>query len=116
MSNPGNRVEKAMALGEFVESLEGKVVRISQLISWRPGSDFERHSSILVRLSFRVEKASWAISGGHFTLRDDGDTVYSFGTTMLQDFEINGDTATITELYGTGAERRSIVQVVAGAA
>ena len=56
------------------------------------------------------------MSGGHFTLRDDGDTVYSFGTAMLQQFELNGDTATITELYGTGAERRSIVQVVASAA
>jgi hypothetical protein len=117
MNHPGNRVKQAIALGEFLESLEGRTVRISQLLSWRPGSDFERHSAVHVHLSFRVEKVTWAMSGGHFSLwADDGDTSYGIGTKMLRDFVRSEDTATITELYGTGAERRTVIRLAVAAA
>ncbi|WP_282273219.1 hypothetical protein [Stenotrophomonas sp. PS02298] len=117
MSHPSNRVKQAIGLGEFLESLEGKTVQVSQLLSWRPGSDFERHSTVHIRLSFRVKSVTWAMSGGHFTLwADDDITSYGIGTTMLEEFTLTGDTAAVTELYGTGAERRSVIEVAAGAA
>ncbi len=112
MTSPATRQKDTIALGEFIETLNGKLVRVSQAISWRPGTDFERHSTVHVRFSFRVKSTTWAMSGGHFMLYGEDDSLYSVGTTKLQHLELTDSRATITELYDSGAERQSIIEVV----
>lgn len=112
MTSPATRQKDAIALGEFIETLNGKLLRVSQAISWRPGSDFERHSTVHARFSFRVKSTTWAMSGGHYMLYGEDDSLYSVGTTNLQHLELTENRATITELYDGGAERRSILEVI----
>lgn len=108
-----NQVKNAIALGEFVESLEGETVKVSEVISWRPGTDFERHSSVHTQFSFQVERTMWAMSGGHYMLFGGNDTSYGIGTSKLFSVEISADEAVIIERYGDQAERQSSVRIVA---
>jgi len=45
-------------------------------------------------------------------LYGEDDSLYSVGTTKLQHLELTDSRATITELYDSGAERQSIIEVV----
>lgn len=107
------QTKNAIALGEFIESLNGKTVQISQAISWRPGTDFERHSSVHVRFSFRVEKSMWTMSGGHYILFGESDISYGIGTSKLFGVEISANDAVVIERYGDEAERQSTIKVLA---
>lgn len=107
------QAKNAILLGEFIESLNGKFVQISQAISWRPGTDFERHSTVHVRFSFRVEKTMWAMSGGHYTLFGDNDITYGIGTSKLRSVCFSANEAIVIEQYGNEAERRSTILVLA---
>jgi predicted heme/steroid binding protein len=108
-----NQTKNAIALGEFIELLTGKIVQISQAISWRPGTDFERHSSVHARFSFRVKKSMWAMSGGHYTLFGGNDISYGIGTSKLFSVEISADEAVVVERYGDEAERQSAIKILA---
>lgn len=108
-----NQVKNAIALGEFIESLVGKTVQISQAISWRPGTNFERHSTVRTRFSFQVERIMWAMSGGHYMLFGVNDISYGIGTSKLFSVEISANEAVILERYGDQAERQSSVRIIA---
>lgn len=109
---PDTAAKRAIALGEFIETLKGKRVRVIQLISWRPGSGFERHSTVRSDLSFLVTDTMWVMSGGHYVLYGEKEFQYSIGTTMLRGLQVVGNKVEATEIYGDGAERRSTVEVV----
>jgi hypothetical protein len=109
---PDSATKQAIALGEFVETLKGKRIRAIELISWRVGSDFERHSTVRSQSTFLVTGTMWAMSGGHYILHGENDVQYSIGTTKLHTLEIAGGQATATEVYGNEAERRTILQVL----
>jgi hypothetical protein len=108
-----NQVENAIALGEFIESLNGKTIQISQAISWRPGTGFKRHSSVHAEFSFRVEKSMWTLSGGHYMLFGGNDVSYGIGTSKLFSIELSANEAVIIERYGDEAERQSRIHVLA---
>lgn len=108
-----NQVRNAIAIGEFVESLAGKMVRIAEAISWRPGTDFERHSTVHNQFSFSVDNTMWTMSGGHFVLMGGSDTSYSIGTRKLFSVDISAGEAVIIERYGEQAERRSHIRILA---
>lgn len=107
---PNNAGKQAIALGEFIETLKGRRVRATELLSWRVGSGFERHSTIRSQFSFLVTGAMWAMSGGHYILHGE-NVQYSIGTTKLQELEIVGRQAIATEVFGSEAERRTILEV-----
>jgi hypothetical protein len=110
---PSIQAENAIALGEFIESLKGKTVQVSQAISWRPGTDFERHSTVWSQLTIQVEKTLWAMSGGHYMLFGTHKMSYGIGTSKLFCVQISADEAVVVERYGDEAERRSSIKVVA---
>ncbi|MTW11094.1 hypothetical protein GM658_10815 [Pseudoduganella eburnea] len=105
--------ESAIALGDFVESLNGKSVQISQAISWRPGTGFEHHSTVHSRFIFQVELTLWSMSGGHYMLFGAHEISYGIGTNKLFSVQISPDEAIVIERYGDEAERRSSIKVVA---
>lgn len=107
------QAKNAIALGEFVESLKGKTVQISQAISWRPGTDFERHSTVCSQFSFQVETTLWSMSGGHYVLFGAHEISYGIGTSKLLSVQIFPEEAIAIERYGDEAERRSSVKVLA---
>lgn len=114
MTSPADRQNDAIALGEFIATLEGKHVKVSQAISWRPGTDFERHSTVHMQFVTLVERTSWAMSGGHFMLYGKDGSSYAVGTTKLEKVQITGGRARILELYGNEAERLSTLEVIDG--
>jgi len=103
---------KAIALGEWVERLQGNLVRVTEAISWRPGTDFERHSSALVSFDFVVSKTMWQMSGGHYVLYGPNETCFMIGTTKLVEADLTPQKASIIERFGNDAERRSVVQIL----
>jgi hypothetical protein len=109
---PDNAAKQAIALGEFIETLKGKRIRAIELISWRVGCGFERHSTVRSQCTFLVASTMWAMSGGHYILYGENDVQYSIGTTKLHTLEIVGGQATATEIYGNEAERRTILEVL----
>ncbi|WNH49198.1 hypothetical protein PDM28_02375 [Stenotrophomonas aracearum] len=114
MTDPASRLRQEIALGEFLASLEGKLVRVTQTLSSRSGADVAKRSATQVRFRFRVKTSFLAMTGGrHFTLYgDDGDTAYAFNPAFLSDFAHSGDGATITESYGSDAERGTTLEVL----
>jgi len=114
MTTPADRRNDAIALGEFIATLKGKPVRVSQAISWRSGTDFERHSTVHARFVMLVARTSWAMSGGHYMLYGKDGSFYAVGTTKLKEVQITDGRARILELYGNEAERLSTVEVIEG--
>jgi hypothetical protein len=92
--------------------LRGKHVHVTQLLSWRPGTGFERHSTVRSEFSLYVAQTMWQMSGGHYVIYGQREFQYSIGTSKLHTIEIETNQLIATELFGTEAERRSTVTIL----
>lgn len=101
---------RAIALGEFVQSLDGSHIQVVESISWRLGAGFERHSTIQNRFEFVVQSTMWTMSGGHYVLYGPGDTMLMLGTTKLAEFTVEDGVGTALEIFGSEAERMTVIR------
>lgn len=51
------------------------------------------------------------MSGGHFMLNGENEELFTIGTMKLDRAEIAADKATVIEVYGECAERKSVIEV-----
>lgn len=103
---------RSIALGEALERFAGKIVVISEEISCRVGTGFERHSTTRSALSFEVRRVGWLMSGGHFVINGaDGVSEYQIGTKCLIDVLVADNRVSCVERYGEEAERRSTLSL-----
>lgn len=111
--NATERIAAVTELGSRLEALRGKKLNIVELVSWRPGSGFERHSTVKVEFSFMVEDVAWQMSGGHFTLRGRHEECFMVGTTCMSFCSFEAASIVVEERYGDGAERRCTINSAA---
>lgn len=109
--NKIERVEALSKLGAHLENLKGMKLEVVELLSWRPGAGYERHSTVRVEFSFTVKNVMWQMSGGHFALYGAEGECFMLGTAYLASCQYEARSIIVEEHYGDCAERKSIIAI-----
>jgi len=87
------RIEAVLA---YFNSLENRSIQISEQLCFDPQRAWDRHCTLVNRLSFEVQRVGWQMSGGHLYLWG-AEMQYGFFSGHLVAFEQQENGAEIIE-------------------
>lgn len=112
MTTPTNRILLIEQLGEFLQSLEGHFIQVTESLSHDISRGHDRHCSTRTSFQFGVERVMWTISGGNFMVLGKEPFQYSISTGQLHSVTITDGEAIVGERFESKTERMSTLNVI----
>lgn len=109
--NTNPLVTLAEQLQEFLETLEGKSIRVNESLCFSELENFDRHSTLESYYKFDVESTGWQFSGGHFHIYGK-EARCAISTTNLESVELVENGVEVLERYEKHTLRKTKITVV----
>lgn len=104
-------IEAVEKLQDFLETLEGKVIRVNESLCFSELENFDRHSTLESYYKFEVEKTVWQFSGGHFHIYGK-EARWAISTTNLESVELTENGIKVLERYEKHTLRKTQITVL----
>ena len=104
--NTNSKIEHIEKLGQFLESLEGKLIRVTESISIDKQRGFDRHTTTVSYFEFKVLHSGWQMSGGHLHVYGDS-AKYAIFSNALESVKVIEGGVTVIEMLAQNALRKT---------
>jgi len=100
-------------LADFADRSRGKVLDVSEWLTRLPGN-LNRHFSTHTHFRLPLKRFGVAFSGAAITFDGDDQSTYQISCDALASISFGDETVTFVELFGSVAERHTVLKVLDG--